>query len=138
MTKIDVDEEIKELRGHFPDASKSDFYELDNGNTGVMLQIATKEQYSLGIFEILLEFPPGYPDVPPSAWVCSPEIDESCPHTYGNKNGQTKICFTADGKWGPQYTSFDAVTMVKSWIFGYCQWKQTGEWGWDGAGSIDI
>jgi len=137
MPTIDIDKEIRELRGHFPNVSRSDFYELDNDNIGVVLQVSTSGQYSLGTFEVLLEFPPGYPDVPPNAWVNNPELDESCGHIYYKEDGQAKICFTADKKWEPQYTSYDAAAMIKSWIFGYCQWEHTGTWGWNEAGFID-
>jgi ubiquitin-protein ligase len=137
MPAIDVRKEIEELRGHFPDVSRSDFYELDNGNIGVVLQISTSGQYALGTFEVVLEFPLGYPDIPPNAWVNNPDLDESCGHVYYTENGQGKICFTADKEWDPRYTSYDAVAMIKSWIFGYCKWEHTGEWGWDEAGFLD-
>lgn len=137
MPSIDVDNEVTELRGHFPNVSRRDFYELDNGNIGVVLQISTDGQYSLGTFEVILEFPPGYPDVQPNAWVNSPELDESCGHIYYTENGQAKICFTADKEWESQYTSYDAAAMVKSWIFAYCQWEHTGTWGWKEAGFLD-
>lgn len=137
MSTVNIDEEIRELRGHFPDISRDDFYNLDTGNIGAVAQITTQGQYSLGTFEIILEFTPAYPEEPPNIWVESPDLDKSCGHVYYIQDGQAKICITAGGEWEPEYTSYDAIAMTKSWIFGYCKWEHTGEWGWEEASSID-
>lgn len=135
---VNINEEIAELRGQFPNVDRSDFYELDNGNIGVIVNIDTTGSYSKGLFEVMIEYPPGYPNSPPKAWVMSPEVDGGCGHIYNfDENGHANICFTGDRNWSPEYTSYDAAAMVKSWIFGYCKWEQTGEWGWNEAGFID-
>lgn len=135
---IDVDSEVEELSGILTNVGRDDFYELDNGNIGAILVYDTSGQYSKGTFEVLLEYPPGFPDTKPNAWVMEPEVDRACGHVYRyDENGHAQICFTGDRNWSPNYTGYDAAAMIKSWIFGYCKWESTGEWGWNEAGFLD-
>lgn len=138
MQNINVDDELHELQGHFPDLTRGDFYKLDTGNIGVVIEVTTSGEYDMGTFEVILEFTPSYPDQPPNAWITQPtDLDMDCGHIYYQENGQSNICITAAGDWDSSYTSWDAMAMVKSWIYGYCQWHHTGEWGWKEASTID-
>lgn len=132
---IDVDEEITELRGVIPNVSRSDFYELDNGNIGTIIYYDPTE-YQFDTFEVLIEYTPGYPDQPPNAWVLDPEIDSDSPHIWEWDNGDPRICFIKPARWKSSYTSYDAAAMIKSWVWTYCNWMKTGSWDWDEVGFV--
>ena len=131
---IDIDHEIEQIRGVIPGVTKEDFYELDNENIGVIVYFETDS--GCPEFEVLIEYTPGYPDKPPNAWVLSPSIDSSSPHVWTRENGDAKICFIKPPRWESNWTSYDVAGMIKSWIFAYCKWKKTGEWGWDEVGLV--
>lgn len=135
---MDISEEVYELRGVFPHITRRDFYELDNGNTGVVVEYDTSGEFSRGTFEVLIEYTEGYPDTKPNAWVMEPNVDGSCGHIYNfDQNGHANICYMGNRNWDPSYTSYDVAVMVKSWIFAYCRWEKTDNWGWNEAGLID-
>lgn len=129
---LDIHSEARQLRGHFPDLTTDDFYRLDNDNIGVLLTYNTSGLFT-DDFDVLLEYPRGYPDAKPNAWVESPEIDRSCSHTWSEEDGAVKICYLRDREWDSSYTGYDAAAMVKSWIYAYIEWEETGEWGWEEA-----
>ncbi len=132
---VDISEEITELRGVIPNVSRSDFYELNNGNVGVIVYYKPTE-YQFDTFEILIEYTPGYPDRPPNAWVLDPEIDSNSPHIWEWDNGDPRICFIKPANWDSSYTSYDAAAMIKSWVWAYCNWTKTGSWDWDEVGFL--
>lgn len=128
---IDIDREVRELRAVFPEVSRSDFYELDNGNVGVIVTYRTDSR-SVDDFEVLIEFPRGYPDDAPRAWIQSPEIPSSTPHTLGTDgSGDVAICYQGPSNWNSNYTGYDAAVMIKSWVYAYCNWKENDEWDWE-------
>ena len=130
---VDIGEAAHELRGVFPDLSRSDFYYLDNGNVGVEVTYAT-EGYANDDFNVLIEYHGGYPDAPPNAWIQHPDIDSSCPHGYGEDDyGNYRACYIYPDQWKPRYTSYDAAIMIKTWVYAYCNWETTGNWDWHEA-----
>jgi hypothetical protein len=131
---IDIDEEVYELGGVFPSIGRSDFFELDNGNVGAVVYYQPDDR-SCPEFEVLIEFPQGYPDKPPSAWVMDPDIDSGTPHTWGtDSDGNMKICYIKPSRWSSDLTSYDSAAMIKTWIFAYCNYRETGDWAWEGVG----
>ena len=133
MVDIDIDEEVHELRGVFPDISRSDFYRLNNDSIGAEVTYET-EDYFTDDFDVLIEFDYGYPDSAPNAWIQHPDIDNGCPHDYGeDEYGNTRACYVHYNQWKPWYTSFDASVMIKTWVYAYCNWKKTGNWDWEEA-----
>ena len=135
---VDIDQEVHELRGVLPCEDRSDFYELDNGNLGVVVHYDTSGEFSKGTFEVIIEYPSGYPNKKPNAWVISPDVDMSCGHIYHkDDSGDANICYMGNRNWDPNYTSYDVAAMVKTWIFAYCKWERTGNWGWNEAGFLD-
>lgn len=129
---LDIEAEARELRGHFPDLTTCDFYRLDNGNVGVLITFKTSDLFGED-FDVLLEYPPGYPETIPNAWVQSPKIASSCRHVWKREEGDVKICYLRPSKWESNYTSYDAAAMIKSWIYAYVEWKDSGEWDWEEA-----
>jgi hypothetical protein len=130
---MDVYEEVHELQGVFPEVTRSDFWELDNGNIGVTVTYETKSIFE-DDFDVLIEFTSSYPDSAPNAWVESPDIREDCKHTYYTDDyGNTKICYLEPENWYPWYTSYDAAVMIKSWVYAYCNWVNNGVWDWEEA-----
>ena len=133
---IDVQKEVSELRGVFPQISQSDFYELDNDNVGVIVYYSPDDS-NFSTFKILIEYTPGYPSSPPKAWVMNPEISSSTPHTYGtDSNGHMRICFIKPSNWSSNLTSYDAAVMIKTWVYAYCNYKKNGSWDWDEEGFL--
>ena len=131
---INLDEEIYELQGVFQSIGKSDFFELNNGNVGAVVYYRP-DDYSFPEFEILIEFPQGYPDKPPNAWVMEPNIESGTPHVWKrDENGNTKICYIKPARWSSDLTSYDAAVMIQTWVYAYCHYKKTGNWGWEGVG----
>lgn len=130
QTHVDIGKEVTELRGVFPDISRSDFYELDNGNVGV--QVSYDPIQYQETFDILLEYTPSYPDMPPKAWIQSPSIHADSPHVWGKDDyGNVMICFIDPDDWRPSLTSYDAAIMIQTWVFAYCNWIENGVWDWD-------
>ena len=128
---LDVNKEVRELRGVFPNLTRSDFWELENGNTGVDVKYKTDSVFEDN-FDILIEFPRSYPDSAPIAWVESPKIREDCEHIYSiDSEGNAKICYIEPDNWYPWYTSYDAAVMIKSWVYAYCNWVDAGVWDWE-------
>lgn len=128
---INVDKEITELRGFFPDISRGDFGKMDNGNIVTVVEYET--EFLVPDFEVLIEYPPSYPSKPPNAYVIEPEIDPDCPHIWDREpdTGVAKICFIKPSKWRSYYTSYEAAGMIKSWIYAYCNWERNGIWDWE-------
>lgn len=128
---IDIDEEVYELQGVFPGISREDFYQLDNGNVGVVVYYRP-DDFSFPEFEVLLEYPAGYPDLPPKAWILDPELEPGTKHVWGtDEYGSPMVCFIDPDDWSPDLTSYDAAVMVKTWIYAYCNWVRHDEWSWD-------
>ena len=128
---VDIKQEINELRGVFPNVSRSDFYDLDNGNVGVILNYQT-DNHQVGDFQVLMEFPPGYRNMPPKVWIMEPNLQSNTPHVWGtDDDGKPMVCYIDPEDWSPNLTSYDAAVMVKTWIFAYCNWVETGRWAWD-------
>lgn len=127
---LDIDREMKELQGVFPDINRGDFYDLDNGNIGTVLYYDTTSR-TVNDFKILMEFPPGYPDMPPKGWVMKPKLRDDTPHIWGKEDGQPMICFIDPDDWSSRLTSYDAAVMIKTWVYAYCNWVKTGNWTWD-------
>lgn len=133
---IDIRDEVQELRGVFPDIGRSDFYELDNGNVGVVVYYSP-DAPDCPTFEVLIEYTRAYPNSPPKAWVMDPDISTSTPHTYSSdSSGNVRICFIKPSKWSSNLTSYDAAVMIKTWVFAYCNYKRDGEWRWDEEGLV--
>ena len=138
MTRPDIDREAHELRGVFPDIGTDDFYELDNGNIGAVVYYRP-DDFSFDEFEVLIEYVPGYPDVPPPAWVLEPEIDSNVEHVWEwDEHGHPMICYIDPDEWHPNLTSYDAAVMIKTWVYAYCNWKRRGEWTWDEKSHGDL
>lgn len=131
---IDIEHEVEQIRGIIRGVTRRDFYELDNGNIGVIVYFDPRGEHPE--FEVLIEYPPSYPNKPPNAWVLDPTIDSNSPHIWTRENGDAKICFIKPRRWESEWTSYDAAAMIKSWIFAYCTWQENGEWGWDEVGVI--
>lgn len=128
---IDIGREVEELRGVFPEVSKSDFYELDNGNVGAVVYY-TPNDPACPEFEVLIEYPRGYPNDAPKAWALSPELPRSVPHVLGrDDSGNVQICYQRSSNWNSNYTGYDAAVMVKTWVYAYCNWKNNDEWDWN-------
>lgn len=126
---INLDDEITELRGVFPELSRSDVYKLDNGNIGVEVSYAPNRYRET--FDVLLEYPPSYPNKPPKAWVQNPSIDPNTEHVWGKDDHENvMICFIDPAEWTPDLTGYDAAIMVKTWIYAYCNWLENGRWDW--------
>jgi hypothetical protein len=136
---LDVEKEVHELRGVFPELGRGDFYRLDNGNIGVLVYYRP-DSYTAGEFEVLMEFVEEYPTNPPQAWVLEPEIDRGCPHAYRyDDQGNALLDYIDPSKWESWYTSYDAAVMIRTWISAYCNWEDHGVWEWDGdpSGHLD-
>lgn len=129
---LDIHEEARELRGHFPDLTASDFYRLDNDNIGVPVTYTT-DGFLQSDYEVLIEYPRGYPDSQPKAWVQSPDLEAGAPHTLGGEYGDTRICYLQFSQWESDYTGYDAAGMIKTWLYAYSNWKETGNWDWGEA-----
>ena len=128
---MNVSEEVYELRGVFPDVTRSDFYELNNGNVGVLVDYSI-EDHSIDRFVVLIEYIEEYPSEPPRAWISEPEIEQSCPHIMGfDENGHAQISYADPNSWDSNYTSFDAAVMIKWWVYAYCNWVENGVWDWN-------
>lgn len=133
------DVESRNLQQMFPDLKRRDFRRLKNGNWCVNVRFATKGKFACGVFDVLLEFPASYPSVPPMAWVQKPLIPKKTPHVYKHDNlNHANICYLRPKKdWHFHYTSFEASTIIETWIVAYCKWKLTGNWDWPEAGFFD-
>lgn len=127
-----VERELHELKGVFPKLSRKDFYRLDNGNICVQVKFATTGPYSLGVFDVLIEFPHSYPNSPPRAWIQKPKIHPKTHHVHRrDEYGHTEICYLRPRKdWHFTYTAYDAAIMIQTWIWAYCKWRKTGDWDW--------
>lgn len=129
---VDISREVRELRGVFPEVSRSDFTSV----AGLDAIVVTYETAGLfeDDFEVAIAFPPVYPNKEPPAFVLEPDIPSSCPHIYEKlEDGITHICYIDPDEWSSNYTSYDAAVMIKSWVYAYCNWKSTGEWDWSEA-----
>ena len=134
--QIDIQHEVEELKGVFPQIGRSDFYELDNDNIGAIVYYSPDDP-DFSTFKVLIEYTPGYPNTPPKAWVIEPEISSSTPHTYSeDSSGHTQICFIKPSNWTDNLTSYDAAVMIKTWVFAYCNYKKHGNWEWDEEGFL--
>lgn len=130
QTHIDIGKEVTELQGVFPNISRSDFYQLDNGNEGVAVSYDPVQYQET--FEVLIEYTPSYPDMPPKAWVQDPTIHPESPHVWGQDDyGDVMICYIDPDDWRPDLTSYDAAIMIQTWVFAYCNWIEHGTWDWD-------
>lgn len=130
-SSIDINLETLELRGIFPEFDRGDFYELDNGNVGAVVNYDI-EDCSIDEFIVLIEFNKRYPAEPPRAWVLEPELDQSCPHIWQfDEHGHAQVDYINPDEWHLDYTSFDAAVMIKTWVYAYCNWEDHGEWTWD-------
>lgn len=128
---VDINREIEELRGVFPNIGRESFYELDNGNVGAILNYRT-DSSQVDDFQVLLEYPPGYSNMPPKAWIMEPDLRNDTPHVWGTDDeGKPMICFIDPDDWYSSLTSYDAVVMIKSWVYAYCNWVESGNWAWD-------
>jgi hypothetical protein len=133
MATVNIDKQLYELRGVFPNATRDDFYTLDNGNTAAAVTY-TPEDYSKPNFDVLIEFTYDFPDAPPNAWVVDPDIQKGTGHVYGrDEHGDTKICYIYPDQWQPKWTAWDAGIMIQTWIYAYCNWLDTGNWDWKEA-----
>jgi ubiquitin-protein ligase len=133
MSNIDISEQLHELQGVFPEATRDDFYELDNGNIAVAVKYHT-EDYTKPNFDVLIEFPQNFPQGPPEVWVIEPEIKEGTGHVWGrDQHGHAKICYIKPDKWSPNYTVYDTALMAKTWFYAYCNWLDSGDWDWEEA-----
>lgn len=128
---IDIDKEITELRGFFDNISRDNFFTLDDGNVATVVEYET--EFLVPDFEVIIEYPPSYPNKPPNAYVVDPEIDSGCPHIWSHDSdtGVAKICFIKPSKWRSWYTSYEAAAMIKSWVYAYCNWDRNGVWDWE-------
>ncbi len=133
--KRTVNYELRQLQGVFPDITMADFFELENGNTCVLVAYRTTGRYACGRFKVLIEFPYNYPNSAPFAWVQKPRIKSRVKHVYERDSyGHTKICYLRPKKdWHYSYTSYDAAMMIQTWIYAYCHWLKTGIWDWEQA-----
>jgi len=129
---IDIETELYEIRGVFPDHGTEDFYRLSNGNVGTVLEFEDY-QYEGENISVLVDYPSAYPKKPPTAWLWNPsmaEIENHPPLMIGSTEcGGTEyrsINYTAS--WDETYTSFDVALMVKTWVGGFENWHKTGEW----------
>jgi ubiquitin-protein ligase len=128
-----VEDELHELRGVFPTLSRKDFYRLDNGNICVKVKYKTTGPYSLGTFNVLIEFPHNYPSAPPHAWITEPKISKKVHHVHRtDEYGHTEICYLRPLKdWHYTHTAYDAAIMIQTWVWAYCKWRKTGIWDWE-------
>lgn len=131
FTMVDINREVRELSGVFTDVSRRDFTSV----AGLDAIVVTYETNSVfEDFEIAIAFPPAYPDREPPAFVLDPDIPSRCPHIYEKlDDGITHICYIDPDEWSSAYTSYDAAVMIKSWVYAYCNWQDTGEWDWPEA-----
>ena len=128
---VNVSKEVKELRGVFSDVSRTDFVRFDDFDA---IQVTYKtDSFLESDYEVVIAFPPSYPNKEPYAFVLEPEIKGSCPHIYGKDDGVTRICYIDPDEWSYRYTSYDAAVMIKSWIYAYSNWENTGNWDWEEA-----
>ena len=89
-----LEKELHELKGVFPKLTRKDFYRLDNGNICVQVKFATTGPYTLGFFDVLIEFLHSYPNIPPRAWVQRPKIHPKTHHVHRrDEYGHTEICY---------------------------------------------
>lgn len=117
---IDIDKEVHELKGVFPQISKSDFYHLDNGNIGAEVSFIPSD-CTIDEFEVLIEYTPKYPTYPPRMWVTNIEIDDSSEFVVQyDEYGNSEINYAAPYEWTPALTGYDAAQMMQSWIKHYC------------------
>ena len=124
---INVDAEVDELRRLFPDVSRTDFYHLDNDNIGVEVSYVPSD-CAIAEFEVLIEYVPQYPGVPPRLWVTDPEIDPGSGLVTGfDEYGNAQAKYAAPYEWSSEYTAYDAARMMKSWIKHYCAYLDDDE-----------
>ena len=115
------------------DVDVNDFYMLDNGNIGIIIELPVIElqttgRYESKSFKIVIEYVHDYPIAAPKVFIIDPELDPiETPHMYVDGS----ICYLkADEDWSNDYTSYEVAQMVKSWIYAYCKWQRKGIWGW--------
>lgn len=130
---VNVDDELWELKGVFKDATRSDFYELNNGNIAAYVTYSPND-FSVPDFDVLIEYPYDYPNSPPNAWITEPEIETGTGHVWTrDEDGSPKICYIKPDRWSPDYTTYDAAIMIQTWIWAYCNWLESGNWDWEEA-----
>ena len=136
-----IEREKPHLQKIFPDISRRDFSTLKNGNYCVRVSYVTTGKYACGIFEVLIEYPYNYPVGAPRAWIIKPTIDHTkkTPHVYEyDEYGHAHICYLRPKKdWHYSYSSFEAVSMIETWLSAYCHWTKTKKWNWPEAGFFD-
>jgi ubiquitin-protein ligase len=115
------------------DVDVDDFYVLDNGNIGIIIELPVIElqttgRYESKSFKIVIEYVHDSPIAPPKVFIIDPELDPiETPHMYVDGS----ICYLkADEDWSNDFTSYEVAQMVKSWIYAYCKWERKGIWGW--------
>ena len=124
---IHINSEINELRQIFPDISRSNFYYLDNGNIGAEVSFVPSD-CAVNEFEVLIEYVPQYPGVPPRIWVTDPEIDPESGIVAGfDEYGSAQAKYDAPFDWSSEYTGYDAAKMMQSWIKHYCAYLEDRE-----------
>lgn len=127
---VDTATQAEELRGVIRGVKADDFEILQNGNS--CIELTYNPSGYPNRFDVLFEYTPSFPDMPPKAWVQSPEIHPDTEHVWGrDEYGDVMICYIDPADWTPNLTSYDAAAMVKTWVFAYCNWREHGEWTWD-------
>jgi hypothetical protein len=139
-----VERELIEFQYVFPDITRREFVEVNDGHIALILEVETEPFTSNSCssdkaltelipdrFEVLVEFREPYPFVPPRVWVIDPDIDDDCP--YGGRTdeyGHTKIAYINPDIWGPQASGHDVAVLIEAWVGSYCRWIAKGEWNW--------
>ena len=129
-----VEYEANEIAGAFKLNSRWKFHIMDNGNTGVVLELPVTQLQIEGNFEkiyftFLIEYVHDYPLSPPKVHIIEPNLDPAqTPHMFIDN---TMCYLKPDEDWSSDYSSYDVGLMIKSWIFAYIKWKQKGVWGWE-------
>ncbi len=140
MRKL-IERERPKLQKIFPDISRKDFRILENGNSCVQVSYLTSGKYACGKFDVLIEFPYNYPVGAPRAWITKPTIahTKKTPHVYKyDEYGHAHICYLRPKKdWHYSYSSYEAASMIETWLSTYCHWTKTGVWDWPEAGFLD-
>jgi len=126
--------EANEIAGAFKSNSKWKFHIMDNGNTGLLLELPVTQLQIEGrrfekiYFTFLIEYVHDYPLSPPKVHILEPNLDPAqTPHMFIDN---TMCYLKPDEDWSSEYSSYDVGLMIKSWIFAYIRWKQKGVWGW--------
>jgi len=134
-----IDREIGNLKKIFPDIRKKNFIILQNKNYGVEVSYLTSGKYACGLFYVMIEFPYNYPVGSPKAWITKPTIPKKTPHVFSyDEYGHAHICYLRPKKdWHYSFSSYEAATMIETWLSAYCRWSKTGVWDYPEAGFFD-